>query len=280
VKKIFAGTGILVALFSIFFFLLVADKMVYYNNEAIYDFDLSKSISGQELKAFAEKAEVTIRLVDFKNTSFGKKELDVTFINPDSSIHLGKQPSVFPKQNIVYQVLDEKIQNEIKYFTIQNNDYEKIEKMKSSLEKNGYSLDILKDEPIKFGVGMLFSSLNIGFFALLTILLILSIATYYVYRLKEIGVLKLNGWSNSKISFRLLFGLLIHLYVFGLLCIIPFGIYVVFSDVSKIVLYVQIYFLLCSFLAFVFILSAVVGTFFIYHVNRKDIRKRINFKII
>ncbi len=60
-KKIFAGIGILVALFSIFFFLLVADKMVYHNNETIYDFLLSKNISGQELKKFAENADVTIR---------------------------------------------------------------------------------------------------------------------------------------------------------------------------------------------------------------------------
>ena len=92
--------------------------------------------------------------------------------------------------------------------------------MKTSLKQNGYAVDISKSEPINFTVGMLFSPLNIGFFALLTILLVLCIATYYVYRLKEIGILKLNGWQNGKISFRLLFKLLIHSYLFSLLCII------------------------------------------------------------
>lgn len=280
-KKIFAGIGVLVAFFSIFFFLLVADKMVYNNNQIIYNFKLSKSISGQELKKYAENVDIVIRLVDFKNTSFGKKELNITFINPDSSINLGKQPSVFPNNRIAYQVFDEKTQIEMKYFTIQNNDYDKIEKMTSLLEKNGYSADVLKDEPISFNYGMLFSSLNIGFFALVTILLILSIATYYVYRLKEIGILKLIGWSNRKISFRLLFKLLIHLYLSSLLFIIPFGIYVIVSDVSKIMLYARIYFLLCIFLAFVFLLSSVVATFFIHNVNRIGaIKNNKNNKLI
>ncbi|NLW53270.1 MAG: hypothetical protein GXY87_07960 [Tissierellia bacterium] len=200
-KKIFCGIGMLVAIFSIFFFLLVADKMVYYNNETIYDFDLSKSISGQELKKYAEATDLMIRLVNFKNTSFGKNELEVTFINPESNISFGKQSSVFPKDNIIYQDLDENIEKKIKYFSIQSNEYEKIEKIKFMLEKSGYKVDLLKNETVNFNLGMLFSSLNLGFFALLSLLLILSIATYYVYRLKEIGVLKLNGWGNGKISF-------------------------------------------------------------------------------
>ncbi len=191
------------------------------------------------------------------------------------------RPSVFPKDNVVYQELDEKTQKEIQYFTIQDNDYDKIEKIRTSLEQNEYGVEIQKSEPVNLTVGMLFSSLNIGFFALLTILLILCIATYYVYRLKEIGVLKLNGWRNGKISFRLLFELLIHSYLFILLCIIPFGIYVVFSDASKIILYAQIYFLLCFFLAFVFFLSAFAGTFFIRNVNRIGaIKNNKNNKLI
>lgn len=280
-KKIFCGIGMLVAVFSIFFFLLIADKMVYHNNETIYDFELSKSISGQELKKYAEDTDLMIRLVNFKNTSFGKNELEVTFINPESNISLGKQPSVFPKNNIIYQVLDEKIEKKIKLFTIQSNEYRKIEKIKCILEKNGYSVDLRKTEPINFNLGMLFSSLNLVFFALLTLLLILSIATYYVYRLKEIGVLKLNGWSNRKISFQLLFELLIRLYLFSLFCIIPFGIYVILSDVSKIILYVRVYFLLCFFLALVFLISAFVGTFFIHKVNQVGaIKNKKNNKLI
>lgn len=280
-KKIFAGIGMLVAVFSIFFFLLIADKMVYYNNETVYDFQLSKNISGQELKKYAEDTELMIRLVNFKNTSFGKKELEVTFINPELNVSLGKQPSVFPKENIIYKVFDEKIEKKIKYFTIQSNNHKKIEKIISLLKKSGYDIDLMKDEPINFNLGMLFSPLNLGFFELLTLLLILSISTYYVYRLKEIGVLKLNGWSNGKISFGLLYKLLINLYLFSLLLIIPFGIYVVWSDISKIILYGKIYFLLCCFLAFVFLLSAFIGTFFIQMVNEvAAIKNKRNNKFI
>ena len=280
-KKIFCGIGMLVAIFSIFFFLLIADKMVYHNNEAIYDFKLSKSIPGQELKKYAEATDLMVRLVNFKNTSFGKNELEVTFINPESNISLGKQPSVFPKNNIVYQVFDEKTEKKIKIFTIQSNEYKKIENIKSLLEKDGYKVELDKNELINFNLGMLFSSLNLEFFALLTLLLILSITTFYVYRLKEIGVLKLNGWSNRKISFRLLFELLIHLYLFSLFCIIPFGIYVILSDVSKIILYARVYFLLCFFLALVFFLSAFVGTFFIHKVNQIGaIKNKRNNKLI
>lgn len=280
-KKIFSGIGMLVAIFSIFFFLMIADKMVYHNNEIIYNFGLSKNISAQELQKYAKDTNLMIRLVNFKNTSFGKNELEITFINPNSDINLGKQPSVFPQNNIIYKMLDEKIDKKIKYFTIQSNDYKKIQDIKSLIENNGYTVDLSKNEPINFSLGMLFSSLNLNFFALLTLLLILSISTYYVYRLKEIGVLKLNGWSNSKISFKLLFGLLVRLYLFSLFFIVPFGIYVVFSDVSKIVLYIKVYLLLCLFLAVVFFISAFIGTFFIHKVNQAvAIKNKKNNKII
>lgn len=280
-KKIFSGIGILVALFSIFFFLLVADRMVYHNNKTIHNFALSKSISGQELKEFAENTGITIRLVDFKNTSFGEKDLIITFINPDSSIRLGKQSSIFPKENIVYHILDQTKNREIKYLTVQEDDDKKIESFKLLLDKNGYLREVDEEKPINFSMGMLFSPMNFSFFALLTILLTLSIATYYVYRLKEIGVLKLNGWSNKKISFRFLFELLIHLFIFSLSCIIPFGIYVVISDASKMVLLAKIYFLVCLFLLAVFLLATFVGVFFINNVNQIGaIKNKKNNKLI
>ena len=128
--------------------------------------------------------------------------------------------------------------------------------------------------PISFSLGMLFSPLNLGFFSLLTVLLILCIATYYVYRLKEIGILKLNGWSNTKISFCLLLKLLMNLYLSSLFLIIPFGIYVIFSDFNKIVLYVRIYLLLCLFLTLVFLLSD-SGPFY-YRVNQLGIKNKKN----
>ena len=141
-KKIFGGIGILVAVFSVFFFLLVADKMVYHNEETIYTFELSQNISSKELEKISEDSNLTIRLVNFINAGFGKNELEVTFINPDSTINEGKQPSVFPKNKVIYYFLDEGIDKKIKYFTIQSNEYEKIENIKS--KKEGKNITRLK----------------------------------------------------------------------------------------------------------------------------------------
>lgn len=280
-KNIFAGIGILTALFSIFFFLLVADKMVYVNDEAIHDFELSHSIEGEELKIFAEQTDVTIRLVNFKDTSFGKKELYITFINPNEEIEFGKRPSVFPNENIVYQELTKEATKKIKYFTIQSNHLNKINELKSLLNKSGYEVTIQKSEPVKFNFSMLFSSLNMMFFALLTILLILSISSYYVYRLKEIGILKLNGWSNERISIRLLLKQLVCIYIFSLICTISFGIYVVIKDFSKFFVYLQICILINLFLFFVFIFSTIIGSFFVHNVNQiRAIKNKKNNQLL
>ena len=172
-KKIFNGIGLLVAVFSIFFFLLVADKIVYHNDETVYDLELSHNISSDLLSEVAKETYVMIRLVDSKNISFGKNELDVTFINPDSTVSVGKQSSVFPKDNINYYVYNEKEKSKnIKFFTIQSNSEKKINNLKRSLEKKGYSVNIHKNETVDFNLGMLFSSLNLEFFSLLTLLII------------------------------------------------------------------------------------------------------------
>jgi hypothetical protein len=125
-KKIFNGIGLLVAVFSIFFFLLVADKTVYHNAETVYNFELSQSMSSNHLSEVAKDTNVMIRLVDSKNTSFGKNELDVTFINPDSTVSSGKQSSVFPENKINYFVYNEKEKSKkVKVFTIQSNSEKK-----------------------------------------------------------------------------------------------------------------------------------------------------------
>lgn len=280
-KNIFAGIGVLIAFFSIFFFLLVADKMVYVNDETIYDFELSHSIEGEELEIFAEQTGVTIRLVDFKDTSFGKKELYITFINPNEDIELGKRPSVFPNENIVYEELKEKADRKIKYFTIQSNHGDSIKAVESLLNENGYEVSVRESEPVTFNVSMLFSSLNMMFFALLTVLLILSISSYYVYRLKEIGVLKLYGWSNERISIRLLLKQLAHIYIFSLICTIPFGIYVVIKDAGKFFLFLKICVLTDLFLVLVFIFATMIGNFCVDNVNQiRAIKNKKNNQLL
>ena len=58
-------------------------------------------------------------------------------------------------------------------------------------------------ESVEFNLGMLFSPLNIGFFISVFCLALFCTSIYYISRLKEIGILKLNGWSENRISLRL-----------------------------------------------------------------------------
>lgn len=281
-KIIFNGIGLLVAVFSVFFFLLVADKMIYHNTETIYDIELSQSISSNLLNEVAKDTNVMIRLVNFHNTSFGRNVIDVTFINPDSTVSLGKQPSVFPENNINYIFYNKSEKSKkIKFFTVQTNNEKKIKNIENTLEKKGYSVNIYKNETVDFNLGMLFSSLNLKFFLLITLLIILSIATYYVHRLKEIGIKKLNGWNSSKISFYLLFKLAIQAYIFSLFLAVPFSIYIMINDFSKIILYVRIYIFLCLFLGVIFFLCALIGTFYIRNVNLVGaIKNKKNNKVL
>lgn len=280
-KKIFDGIGLLVALFSIFFFLLVADKMVYMSNAPIYEFALEKYVPSTKLLKIAEEADVTIQLRNYKETSFACREMDITLINPDKTMKLGKKPSVFPHEKIMYYVLDKEDQRTVKYFTVQENDSEKISQFNSLMDKNNYVATVNQNNPVNFTMGMLFSPLNIGFFSVLAILLILCISTYCVYRIKEIGVLKLCGWGNSMISIRLLAGMILRVFGWSVFLIVPFSIYIMFSDLSKIGVFFKIYALVGLFLTFVFVCCSIVGVFFISHIDRVSaIKSKKNNRVL
>lgn len=194
---------------------------------------------------------------------------------------MGRKPSVFPNENIVYQEFQDEAAKKIKYFTVQSNHKNKITELESLLIENGYEVVIRDSEPVKFNFSMLFSSLNMMFFALLTVLLILTISSYYVYRLKEIGILKLNGWSNERISIRLLLKQLFRIYIFSLIFTIPFGIYVIMKDISKFLMYLNICSLINLFLLFIFIFAAIFGNYFVHNVNQiRAIKNKKNNRLI
>lgn len=280
-KKIFGGIGLLVALFSTFFFLLVADKMVYMSNEPIYEYALEKYVLGTKLMKIAEEADVTIQLRNYKETSFARRKMDITLINPDNTMKLGRKPSVFPCEKIMYYVLDKEDQRTVKYFTVQETDSNKISQFNSLMDKNNYVATVNQDNPVNFTLGMLFSTLNIGFFSVLAVLLILCISTYYVYRIKEIGVLKLCGWENSSISIRLLAGMILRVLEWSVFLIVPFSIYIVFTDLSKIGVFLKIYGLVGGFLIFVFVCCSVIGIFFISHIDRVSaIKSKKNNRVL
>lgn len=61
-KWLIRGVGILTALFAVFFFLLVADKLYYQNSMDTYEISLDRSLSGREIQNVAESARVTFRI--------------------------------------------------------------------------------------------------------------------------------------------------------------------------------------------------------------------------
>ncbi|WP_404276552.1 hypothetical protein [Exiguobacterium undae] len=267
-KKIFLGIGLLVGAFSVFFFLLVADKDVYFNDDTVYDFSLSKNISGEKLTQIASETDMMIRLVKFNDISFGRNHLDVTLLNPTSDVKLGRQPIIFPGNQIIYSSYSPNEKKKIKYFTIQSNDENKINHFKEQLSTAGYEMVSSTSEPTTFNIGMLFSSLNFKFFSLLTLLILFSISTYYIHRIKEIGIKKLNGWNNFRISFSLIKKLVIHSFGATLLFVLPFAVYISVTDLNALRSYALMCIYLYLFLAIIFIGSSIIGSLFISRLNQ------------
>ncbi|OAN15678.1 hypothetical protein [Exiguobacterium undae] len=267
-KKIFLGIGLLVGAFSVFFFLLVADKDVYFNDDTVYDFSLSKNISGEKLTQIASETNMMIRLVKFNDISFGRNHLDVTLLNPTSDVKLGRQPSIFPGNQIIYSSYSPNEKKKIKYFTIQSNDEHKVNHFKEQLSTAGYEMVSSTSEPTTFNISMLFSSLNFKFFSLLTLLILFSISTYYIHRIKEIGIKKLNGWNNFRISFSLIKKLVIHSFGAALLFVLPFAVYISVTDLNALKSYALMCIYLYLFLAIIFIGSSIIGSLFISRLNQ------------
>ncbi|WP_047392378.1 hypothetical protein [Exiguobacterium sp. s168] len=272
-KKIFLGIGLLVGAFSVFFFLLVADKDVYSNKETTYEFSLSQNINGEDLSQIANDTGTMVRLVKFNDISFGRNHLEVTLINPTSDVELGRQPSIFPENQITYSSYSQGAEKKIKYFTIQSNSETKINAFKNTLETKGYEMEISTSEPLSFNIAMLFSTLNLKFFSLLTLLILFSISTYYVHRIKEIGIKKLHGWGNLKISFSIIKKLALYSYGSTLLLMLPFATYVAAMDIKVLSSYILMCFYLYIFLAIIFIMSSLVSSLFISRLNQVNALK-------
>lgn len=136
----------------------------------------------------------------------------MVFINP-GDIKEGKQASIFPSSKITYETFEADSNLNLQYFTLLSEDEADANHVAQLFAKEDVQANIEKVSPISFCAGMLFSTLNLSFFLLLAVLLFLSIAAYYVHRLKEIGVLKLNGWTEWSITVHLIAPLLVQIYI-------------------------------------------------------------------
>ncbi len=280
-KKLFYGIGILIAVFTIYFSLLYADKKVYVNDSYVYDIMLSKSITGKELEQYAQNNDVMIQLLKHHNVSFGKTDIENIIINPEEGIHSGRQKSVFPKYNIEY-VVDESNANIImENFVIQTDEENKIISFCDELSQNGYSCDYYCSGNLRFSLSMLFSKLNAEFYLLFFILSILFIFMYYIYRLKEMGILRMNGWSSVRISLKIIMPMARDAIVVSMIFMMLFFIYVYIMDKSFLGVCLKIYGLNILFLIVVFGLAAIVATVFIRNMNQVNaIKNGRNNRII
>ena len=266
-KYLIRGIGGLTAVFALFFFLLVADKLYYQNDTTTYDISLDRRLTGGEVQAIAKSAGVTFRITYYHNTNFGRHDLEMAFINPEH-IKEGKQDSIFPASNIIHSVFDVNSDIKLQYFTLMSGNESDAGKVAELFALQGVKADMMRNEPIQFHVGMLFSSLNLSFFLFLTVLMFLSIASYYVQRLKEIGVRKLNGWTGLGITCRLIAPLMAQIYIAFFAVLIPVGCYVLYKDTGMIKTFLALILLICLFMALVFLIAALGGLYFIRKIDR------------
>nr|MCR5837835.1 hypothetical protein [Lachnospiraceae bacterium] len=195
-KKIFTFIGIMVIVFSIYFMLLIADKSIFVGESGGYDFSLSKQIELEKLEQYAKKCNISVNIVTINNYSFGNVDCQIEIINNVNQINNKKKNSLFPNQHV--KVISNKSLNgrKTKYFFAKEDNPNKIEMLKKLIENNGIETEVSHKFPIKFNVGMLFSTLNIGFFVAIFCMTLFCTALFYISRQKEIAILKLNGWPS------------------------------------------------------------------------------------
>lgn len=280
-KKIFTLIGIMTVIFSVYFMLLVVDKSNYIDESRISDFSLSKQINLETLEECAKESNVCVQIRTFNNYSFGNTDCKVEVINPAKNVKYGAVRSLFPNRHMKI-IKAQKIENrKVRYFTVQENNSTRVSKFKKKLEKSGFEAMVTCKESVEFNLGMLFSPLNIGFFISVFCLALFCTSIYYISRLKEIGILKLNGWSENRISLRL-YKDIIKNTAYGFVSgVILFCIYIIIMDVSQLYSYLLMVLFLMLSLNLVYICVAAIAVVFIKNAGYIDsIKNKKNNKII
>lgn len=267
-KRLFHLIGIFVALFSVLFFFYLADKKdTIERTENEYTFQLSKYITNTQLEKLAQKSDVTIQLKEFQNVSLGHTKMIVTFLNPGKDFKEGRRPSVFPKEKIIYQRSDQKKNQKVQFFSAVESNQKKIAKLKKLLKEEKFQVETDVTTPTPFGAVMLFNTLNAQFFVQIFLLAIFCIASYYVHRSKEIGILKLNGWNNVRISIRIFKMIFYHTIIPAIILMALFSIYILKMDQSMILTYLRLCIYISIFLSVVYGLALIAGSVFIHNID-------------
>lgn len=270
-KRLFYGIGFIVGVVIIYCCLLAADSSskTYPSDEYIYDIVFWDKINvmAKELEEPARESGVTLQIRTVSNRSFGKVHLEIVFVNPDEDIKPGRQPSIFPGYNIVH-IVDAPLEElHIGGVMIQTDEAERIDSFCKALKEKGIDHELVKVGDLHYFFLTVFQQFNIKFYFVLLILAVLFITMYYVYRLKEIGILRLNGWEAFRISFRILIPMLKETLIAGLATNAFFVAYILVMDWKFIIEYLVIALICLCIVSVLYVISALLASQFISGIN-------------
>ena len=270
-KKLFYGIGIIIGIVIIYCSLLAADSSskVYLSDECIYDIFLSDKINvtAKELEEPAKESGITLQIRTVSNRSFGKVHIENVLINSKEDIKPGRQPSIFPGYNIVY-VVDAPLEDlHIGYIMVQTDDSERIDSFCNALKEKGIDHELVKTGDLHYFFLTVFQQFNIKFYFVLLILSVLFITMYYIHRLKEIGILRLNGWKPFRISFRILIPMIKETLIASLATNALFVVYILVMDWKFIIDYMVILVICLCTVTVLYVISALLASQFISGIN-------------
>ncbi len=271
-KKIFCCIGALIAVFSIFIIILVQYYDVSLSEQQEYHYtidDNSPTISISQLEKIAIDADVQVQIKSYGSMNYGNRNINFRILNADENIQEGRQPSIFPGDNINYILNSDDADMQISYFIIQEDDNSKIDAFNSQLEDLGISYSIISSQPYQFNFFTLFVNASISIFLyLLLFLLLVCIISYYAYRVKEIGILKQNGWSNFKISLKIVSSVFLRIVLSSLVIMIPIAVYIAITNIALLNTYARLSITLIILLFAVFLISSIIAIVFIHKLNQ------------
>ncbi len=270
-KKLFYGIGFIVGIVIIYCSLLAADSSskACLSDEYIYDIIFSDKINvmAKELEEPAKESGVTLQIRTVSHRSFGKVHVEIVLVNPNEDIKPGRQPSIFPEYNIVY-VVDAPLEElHIGGVMIQTDDAERIDSFCKALKEKGIDHELVKTGNLHYFFLTVFQQFNIKFYFVLLILSILFITMYYIYRLKEIGILSLNGWKPFWISFRILVPMIKETLIASLATNALFIVYILIMDWKFIMEYMVILAICLCTVIVLYVISALLASQFISGIN-------------
>lgn len=270
-KRLFYGIGFIIGIVIIYCSLLAADSSskTYPSDECIYDIVFSDKINvmAKELEEPARESGVTLQIRTVSNRSFGKVHVEIVYVNPDKDIKPGRQPSIFPGYNIIH-VTDAPLEEvHIGGVMLQTDEKERIDSFCQALKEKGLDHELVKTGDLHYFFLTVFQQFHIKFYFVLLILSVLFITMYYVYRLKEIGILRLNGWEAFRISFRILIPMLKETLIAGLATNVLFVAYILVMDWKFIIEYLVIALICLCIVSVLYVISALLASQFISGIN-------------